>query len=81
MKLIWSVSEDGINYNNAQSILMPSDSNTAWDNKQIYRSTFVKVHGVYKLYYSAMDKDEKWHIGLTQGYSLQELCGYSLLNN
>ncbi|MFL0270299.1 cell wall-binding repeat-containing protein [Candidatus Clostridium radicumherbarum] len=81
MQLIWAVSEDGINYNNSQTILMPSYSNTAWDNKQIYRSTFVKVDGVYKLFYSAMDKNIKWHIGLSQGYNLQDLCGYSLMNN
>ena len=71
-----NVSSDGIHFNNSKIILTPSKDEKAWDNKQIYRSSFVKVDGIYKLFYSAMDKNTKWHIGLSQGYSLDDLHGY-----
>lgn len=74
--LFYNVSDDGINFGQSKVILRASGSNSAWDNKQIYRSTFVKVNGIYRLYYSAMDKKARWHIGLSQGYSLDDLHGY-----
>lgn len=74
--LFWNVSKDGVNFGSSKVILKASSDSLAFDNKQIYRSTFVKVDGVYKLFYSAMDKNIKWHIGLTQGYSLDDLHGY-----
>ncbi|MFL0268870.1 cell wall-binding repeat-containing protein [Candidatus Clostridium radicumherbarum] len=74
--LFWSVSKDGVNFGRSKVILQATNDSLAFDNKQIYRSTFVKVDGVYKLFYSAMDKNIKWHIGLTQGYSLDDLHGY-----
>jgi putative cell wall-binding protein len=74
--LFWNISNDGIHFSNSKVVLKPSNNDTAWDNKQIYRSTFVKVNGVYKLFYSAMDKNINWHIGLSQGYSLDDLHGY-----
>lgn len=77
MRLAWGVSPDGINYNNTTTIIAASIRDGAWDNKQIYRSTFVKVDYIYKVYYSAMNKNLEWHIGLSQGYSLEELYGYS----
>ena len=55
-------------------ILGPSSKGN-WDDGQIYRSSEVCVNGIYKLYYSAMGSDWSWHIGLTQGRSLQDLYG------
>lgn len=40
----------------------------------------VSADGIYKLFYSAMDTNDKWHIGLTQGTSLKELQGYKYSN-
>lgn len=75
--LFWNISNDGLNFeNNSKVIMRPSLSNQSWDDKQIYKSTFVKVDGIYKLFYSAMDKNYKWHIGLTQGYDFDNLQGY-----
>lgn len=74
--LYYNISKDGIHFEHPEIILKASDQYNAWDNKQIYRSSFVKVDGVYRLYYSAMDKNTKWHIGLTEGYSLNKLHGY-----
>ena len=70
-----NVSKDGIHFGNSAVILRPSINDIEWDNKQIYRSSFVKVDGIYKLFYSAMDKKNKWHIGLSQGNSLGNLHG------
>lgn len=69
-------SSDGINFNDSIGIVKPSSNQNAWDNKYIYRSAFVKIDGVYKLYYSAMDKNRKWHIGLSMGDDLTNLRGY-----
>lgn len=55
--------------------IMGSSSGDGWDNAQIYRSSLVYVNGIYKLYYSAMDKNMEWHIGLTQGSSMKDLNG------
>lgn len=70
-------SDDGIHFGNPTIILSQSNEDNAWDNQQIYRSSFVKVDGIYKLFYSAMDKNFRWHIGLSQGYSLDDLHGYN----
>lgn len=78
MILVWGTSANGLNYNKISTIITPTASSNAWDNKQIYRSTFVKVDDIYKVYYSAMNNNHEWHIGLSQGYSLDELYGYSL---
>ncbi|MFL0246245.1 cell wall-binding repeat-containing protein [Candidatus Clostridium stratigraminis] len=75
--LFWNVSKDGINFGTSKVIMQPTNDSLAFDNKQIYRSSFVKVDGIYRLFYSAMDKNIKWHIGLSQGYSLDDLHGYN----
>lgn len=73
--LMWGTSTDGLSFNNLSTILIPAKNNDSWDNKQIYRSTFIKVNGVYKVFYSAMNKKNEWHIGLSQGKSMQDLHG------
>ncbi|MCM8712139.1 cell wall-binding repeat-containing protein [Clostridium sp. SYSU_GA19001] len=81
MVLEYGVSGDGLNYNNITTVLKPTVGTNNWDNKQIYRSSFVNVNGIYKLYYSAMNNNTYWRIGLTQGKNLDELYGYSIADN
>lgn len=57
------------------SLLLEPSIGDGWDDAQIYRPSLVYVNGIYKLYYSAMDKNMKWHIGLTQGRNLNDLYG------
>lgn len=73
--LMWGTSTDGLNFNNLATVLVPASNNESWDNKQIYRSTFVKINGIYKVFYSAMNKKNQWHIGLSQGKSMNDLHG------
>ncbi|MBV7271743.1 cell wall-binding repeat-containing protein [Clostridium sp. PL3] len=75
--LMWGTSEDGLNFNNLTTVLIPTQNDNSWDNKQIYRSSFVKVNGVYKVFYSAMNKKNQWHIGLSQGKSMKYLHGFA----
>lgn len=74
--LFYGISQDGLNFNNTRVILKPTSDKTLWDNQQIYRSSFVKVNGIYKLFYSAEEQNSEWHIGLTQGYNIDNLSGY-----
>lgn len=45
-------------------ILFPSKK--GWDDVDIYRSTMLKDNGVYRIWYSARGKWQKWHIGYTE---------------
>ena len=74
--LFYAVSQDGLTFNNTRIILRQTSDKTAWDSQQIYRSSFVKVNGIYKLFYSAQSQNGEWHIGLTQGYNIDNLSGY-----
>lgn len=61
-------STDGINFKNIKTIMRPTED--SWDNRDIYRSSIIKVDNVYKLYYSAMNKNKEWGIGLAESKDL-----------
>ena len=63
--LSYAISKDGVNFGKTTDLLAPSKNTFAWDNGMIYRSSLVKVGSKYKIYYSAMDKKGRWHIGVT----------------
>lgn len=73
--LMWGTSSDGLNFNNVTTVLIPTNHADSWDDKQIYRSTFIKDNGIYKVFYSAMNKNNQWHIGLAEGKSMKDLHG------
>lgn len=62
-------SQDGVNFEDIYTIMRPTQE--SWDNYDIYRASMVKVNEVYKLYYSAMSHDRKWHVGLTESNNLK----------
>lgn len=66
-------SNDGLNFNNIKTIMKPTVSN--WDNRDIYRGSIVNVNGTYKLYYSAMGKDRRWFVGLSESNDLTHWLG------
>lgn len=66
-------SVDGVDFTNIKTIMRPTESN--WDNRDIYRGSIVKVGSIYKLYYSAMNKDKKWGIGLSESEDLTHWIG------
>lgn len=77
--LFYSNSSDGTNWISAKQIVAPYIGTNRLDNKQIYRSSLIKVNNLYRLYYSAMNDRFKWHIFLKQGSSIASLQDVKIL--
>lgn len=75
MSLYYTVSNDNENWKVAQAIIKPS--NISWDNGGLYRSTFIKIDGIYYVYYSGISKDGARGIGLSYGEDIYNLKGYN----
>ncbi len=73
MNLYYSKSEDGISWTKADIILSPTSNTGYWDNRGIYRSSFVKINGVYLLYYGGTSEDLHHGIGLVYGKNIYKL--------
>jgi len=56
MDLYYSYSQDNINYTTAEKIFSPSSSSNAFDNRGLYRSSFLYANGRYYMFYSALNK-------------------------
>lgn len=67
MDLYYSYSQDNINYTTAEKIFSPSSSSNAFDNRGLYRSSFLYANGRYYMFYSALNKKP----------ALQELALYA----
>lgn len=71
--LFFAKSKDKINWDvNPTPILNRAPSESAWDNKEIYRSTFILEENYLRLWYSGSDNYLDWHIG----YVEDELTNY-----
>lgn len=67
-RLFHATSQDGRTFrlSSPRPILAPS--RLGWDNRAIYRSTFLKLPGGdYRLWYSAMSWGKRWGIGCLEG--------------
>lgn len=73
MNLYYTVSPDGINWETAKIIMKPTIETNNWDNKGIYRSSFIYEDGIYYIYYSGTDKDMHHGIGLVYGKDIFNL--------
>lgn len=73
MNLYYTVSQDGINWNTAKTILEPSKGTQYWDNRGIYRSSFIYENGMYYVYYSGTSKNLHHGIGLMYGSDIYDL--------
>lgn len=63
--LFYGYSDDKINWKvTSNPILKNSDS--GWDNTEIYRSTFVVDGSTFKIWYSARNTMGEWHVGYTE---------------
>lgn len=60
-------------YSSALPVIYPSLN--GWDSADIYRSTFLKQNGLYRIWYSARGQNQKWNIGYTKGKSMSTLEG------
>lgn len=63
--LFYARSKDGLNWNTSEYPLI-SPKKDSWDSKLIYRSTFLKENGIYRIWYSACSQANQWHIAYTQ---------------
>ncbi|MCM1567452.1 MAG: hypothetical protein NC238_16210 [Dehalobacter sp.] len=70
-ELFFLSSNDGLNWALASSDPLLSPSISGWDNGKIYKSSFVKVDDKYKIWYSAMSRNNLWNIGLVDNVKLE----------
>lgn len=73
MNLYYTISPDGETWETAKVILEPPTKTSYWDNKGIYRSSFVYEDGIYYVYYSGTSKDYHHGIGLVYGKDIFDL--------
>ncbi len=73
MNLYYTSSTDGINWAIAKTILKPSVKTTNWDNKGIYRSSFIYENGKYYVYYGGTSKSYNHGIGFVYGENIFDL--------
>ena len=76
--LYYTYSEDNINWQKCTKILSPTKNTDNWDNRGIYRSSIIKLNGVYILYYSASGIDDVKGIGVMYGKDINNLNKLSI---
>ena len=73
MDLYYSKSSDGIKWDKATVILKPTRGTGFWDNRGIYRSSFVKINGTYLVYYGGTNESLHHGLGLVYGKDIHNL--------
>ena len=73
MNLYYFNSRDGVEWHDGSVILRPSIS--SWDNRGIYRSSFIKENGVYYVFYSGVSTNMERGIGMSYGENIHDLIG------
>ena len=76
MNIYYFKSKDNIKYDKGIVILKPSL--ISWDNKGLYRSTFIYENNTYYLFYSAISGKDKRAIGLSYGEHIENLIGSNI---
>lgn len=74
-RLHHSISTDGVDWSYAKEIMKPSTRADKWDNLQLYRSSILKINGLYVIHYGATSRKQEWRIGLTTGVDIMNLQG------
>lgn len=76
MNLYYTKSNDNINYDKAEAILVPMKSN--WNNRGLYRSSLIHTENdVYYLFYSGIGENGSRGIGLMVGENIEDLREFS----
>lgn len=73
MNLYYTHSNDGIVWDTAKVILKPSKRTSYWDNRGIYRSSFIYESGMYYLFYSGTNVNLHHGIGFMYGRDIFNL--------
>lgn len=73
MSLYYTSSTDGINWGTATEIIKPAKKTQNWDNKGIYRASFIYEDGIYYVFYGGTDKNYHHGTGLVFGRDITKL--------
>lgn len=73
MSLYYSNSKDGIIWNTAKKIMDPAVKEKVWDNKGIYRTTFIYEDGIYYVIYGGTSRKDNHGLGLIFGKNIFDL--------
>lgn len=73
MNLYYTTSKDGIHWDKAKTIIKPATRTGYWDNRGIYRSSFIYEDGIYYVFYSGTSQDLHHGIGLMYGRNIYKL--------
>lgn len=76
-ELFYTKTTDNITFEKAKKILQPTTGTTRFDNKMIYKSTLIKVNGMYYVIYGAMNTNNEFQCGLIYGDTITNLKYYS----
>lgn len=71
--LYLSTSEDNITWDTPWVVIKYADTDK-WDSR-IYRSCIVKADGVFRIYYSAYDTSNRYHMAISESSDLHHFCG------
>ena len=83
MNLYYTKSIDGFNWQPAKEIIKPTVDTNNWDNKGIYRSSFIYENDNYYVFYSGTNKNYNHGIGVVYGddiNNLEEVSINSIIN-
>lgn len=75
MSLYYTKSKDNKQWDIAKKVLEPTIGTKQWDNKGIYRSSFMKKDGVYYVFYSGQDTRGNKGVGIVFGKDMFNLKG------
>ena len=75
MDLYYTKSTDNINWDTCITILKHSNDPFSWDNRGIYRSSFIIKDGLYYVFYSATSRKGTKGIGISYGQDIANLKG------
>ncbi|MGY3750327.1 hypothetical protein [Vagococcus acidifermentans] len=75
MNVYHSVSDDGKSWSTLEPVIYPSQVKGQWDGKGLYRSSFMKEHDTYYVFYSGIGFDDTRGIGLSYGKDIRRLKG------
>ena len=75
MDLYYTKSTDNVSWDTCITILKHSNDPLSWDNRGIYRSSFLMKDGLYYVFYSATSTKGTKGIGITYGKDISNLKG------
>lgn len=79
MNLYYTKGKNEVEFELARNVMRPSIDEDAFDNDLLYRSSFIIYKEEYYLFYSAKNKKNQWHIGLSKGKDMLNLKGCSII--